>query len=230
MSFNTLSNELDNTSLNSYAYFLNNLKRSNKIYMVSFFVSSLVNLILILSLLFIYFSTITKPRQIPYVIFMDEKNLSYYKLGAVSNINNIYNEKLFKVFISNYLKYLRGFTLDKDINNEYLNNLNYYTHSDITTFINTIINDDSIYDHFGTSYRSIDIISLLTIDMKKEYAFSVEWRENTYELNRMSGIYSLSSSTRYKAIVKLIVSNKTDNNPLGIYISSFDYNIIKEDN
>jgi len=230
MNIKTLSNELDNNSLNSYAYYLNNLKRSNKVYMLSFFVSSLVNLILILSLLFIYFSTITKPRQVPYVIFMDEKNLSYYKLGTASNINNLYNEKLFKVFISNYLKYLRSFTLDKDINNEYLNNLNYYTLSDITTFINTIINNDTIYDHFGTTYRSVDIISLLTIDMKKEYAFSIEWRENTYELNRINGVYSLSSSSRYKAIVKLIVSTKTDNNPLGIYVSSFDYNVIKEDN
>jgi len=84
MNIKTLSNELDNNSLNSYAYYLNNLKRSNKVYMLSFFVSSLVNLILILSLLFIYFSTITKPRQVPYVIFMDEKNLSYYKLGTAS--------------------------------------------------------------------------------------------------------------------------------------------------
>jgi len=66
--------------------------------------------------------------------------------------------------------------------------------------------------------------------MKKEYAFSIEWRENTYELNRINGVYSLSSSSRYKAIVKLIVSTKTDNNPLGIYVSSFDYNVIKEDN
>jgi type IV secretory pathway TrbF-like protein len=225
MDIKTFNETVDkDITLNSYIYYINKLKKSFTIYKYSFIISSIINIILLLFFLLLYISGLTKPKVIPYVIFMDDKTLAYYKLGTMSNIKDVHSDNVLKLFVKNYVKYFRSVPLDNDVVQEYIHNLNIYTDSKISPLINKMVNDDKIYDFIGVRYRTIDIVSLLLVD-KNTNSYLIEWYETTYGSN--GTIFKPIRKDHIKATIKLSLGEMTVDNPLGIYVVSYDYNILE---
>lgn len=167
------------------------------------------------------------PKTIPYVIEIDGNANAYYDPDAVKLLENwTPNDELKRAFIKNYVVSMRSVSIDNYVNKENINNVYSKTVDVAADSVNRWYEENNPITRSAKARVSIpdDGLSVLKYS---DTQWRVTWRET--ETSRSGQILS---DKQYEGIFNLAYYTPSDerqllNNPLGLYVSSFDISYLQ---
>lgn len=167
------------------------------------------------------------PKTVPYVIEIDSQANAHYDPDAVKLLESwTPNDELKRAFIKDYVVSMRSVSIDNYVNKENINNVYSKTVGEAADFVNTWYQENNPITRSAQSRVALPDDGLAVLKYS-DTQWRVTWRET--ETARTGQILS---DRQYEGIFTLAYYTPADerqllNNPLGLYVSSFDISYVQ---
>mgnify|MGYP000865449579 CR=1 FL=1 len=165
-----------------------------------------------------------KPKIVPYVVALNEREYEITKLGTQSNRNDVISDNTKKNMVQYFIKLLRTVSIDVTIVRNNIRELSYIVTEKGKAFVESMISKEQEYQNIGTLVRKIEVKTIINVGSDPNI-YQIDWIEiyNEYSDN----IYRELGSKNMRAIIKLEIGESSLENPLGIYVDKIDMGEIK---
>ena len=169
---------------------------------------------------------ISRPDSIPVLVTMNDFGETKY-IGEVSRKSyQNYNvpEVAVTFQIKNFIDLVYSMSTDKVVMNKSLQKVNHCLTAETSSKLSKIIKETSIYEDFGKYTREV-LFETEPLKLSKD-TYQLDFKINT---NTISGKQIKSQRFRAVITVGMFTPNENDlrDNPLGIYITYFDFKEIE---
>ena len=182
----------------------------------------IIELIIIVILTIGIILLLQKPRIVPYVVAMNEKDYEITRLGTMSNVELVKNDLVRKNVVKFFINSIRSISIDIEVVRKNVEEISFYLTNNAKSYINNMLNNEEIYRKVGELARRIEIETVMKIS---DNVYQCDWKEilSSYEFNS----YSEKEQKKMRAIISLIDGEVNEKNIFGIYIDKIDIGEIK---
>ena len=198
---------------NSFVMDIYDKLRKQRLYIISLLATLAVTLTALIIILFL------KPRIVPYVVVLNEKEYEITKMGTISNRGDVLSDNTKKNVVKYFIKSLRTISIDVNIVKNNITELGYIVTNNGRTFVENIISTQPEYKNIGALIRQISVKSIFNVGADPNI-YQIDWIESYGEYTGTS--YTEKGTKSMRAIIKIIIAEPTIENPLGIYIDKID--------
>lgn len=168
-----------------------------------------------------------KSQLVPYVVEVDKQTGQVLNAGVIKESNYTPQEAVIKYFVGKFLINSRSIPLDPVVYKEQLKTAYAYLTKDGAAKFDSEMKSTKTIDKFGHKTVQVNITSILPIDDTNAADdgkhYQIHWQEEEFTIGSGDKVVTPMSGIVTVKTIKVDDPKTLDTNPLGLYISDFNF-------